>query len=597
MRRDAAGAALRQRLPPAGLGGRQVQDTQKPRGVLHERLALVGDLAIAGEELPAQRHRVAMRGGGQLVDEALDHEGVERAVDRAPPAARHDRFRRGVLDAHVRDGVRQVTGAAELIRFGMGGGGIVERLDRRRHEPVVPGDDATPFVQAPLDPVERGGPVEVVLQVVGARPDRLHRGRDGLRDLDRLGGVVGVDAPPEAASEERDVQRDRFLRKPRGLRDVGQSHARRLDRRPDFDAVLPPVGGGVLRLHRGVRLEGKLVDRLLERRDCVAVVAQQHSGLLRQNVALRPQRLRALGGTRSFVPLDLEEVASLEGVPARVGHDGDTGRDRHDGAHPGRPLRGLRVEAGDLAAEDRAARDRGVEQPGHPDVDAVDRASVHLQGRVGARQAPADEAEILRILQRRVLRHRLGRRLIDQVSVGEAPAGRRMQDRPFLRPAGRAVDAPGLSRRGDQHGAGRRPGLPHRFVLGAHARASAGVLVAELRVGPGLLDAHARPVGVQLLCDDHRERGAHALAHLRLAGPDGHVAPWIDLQEGVRSEPRSPGSLRSGRLDEARPTKTEDQACAGSGDDPEEPSPADVQDDAHRAPPCAARWTALRMRW
>src|SRR5207247_2599800 len=82
-----------------------------------------------------------MRGGGQLVDEALDHEGVERAVDRAPPAARHDRFRRGVLDAHVRDGVRQVTGAAELIRFGMGGGGIVERLDRRRHEPVVPGDD------------------------------------------------------------------------------------------------------------------------------------------------------------------------------------------------------------------------------------------------------------------------------------------------------------------------------------------------------------------------------------------------------------------------------------------------------------------------
>src|SRR2546428_6816861 len=55
------------------------------------------------------------------------------------------------------------------------------------------------------------------------------------RDLDRLGGLVGVDAPPETAAEERDVQRDRLLGKPRGLRDVGQSHARSLDRRPDFE--------------------------------------------------------------------------------------------------------------------------------------------------------------------------------------------------------------------------------------------------------------------------------------------------------------------------------------------------------------------------
>ena len=47
-------------------------------------------------------------------------------------------------------------------------------------------------------------------------------------------------------------------------------------------------------------------------------------------------------------------------------------------------------------------------------------------------------------------------------------------------------------------------------------------------------DAHARPVGLHLVGDDHRQAGAHAGAHLGAVGDDGHQAGRIDGDEDVR---------------------------------------------------------------
>ena len=217
---------------------------------------------------------------------------------------------------------------------------------------------------------------------------------------------------------------------------------------------------------------------------------------------------------RPLVPRDLQRLATLHRGPAAVGEHRHAAADRHDVAHAGDRSRGAGVEAGDLASEDGAARHGRIEHPGELHVDAVDSAAVHLGGSVGPRHRPADETELLRILQRRILRdlHRGGGG--GQLPVTETPPRRRVEHRSFLRAAARRRDAPSSRGGGDQHRARGGARLAHRRELAPHRAAAAGLQPAELPVGPGLLDAHARPVGLQLVGHDHRQGRARALTHL-----------------------------------------------------------------------------------
>ena len=125
-----------------------------------------------------------------------------------------------------------------------------------------PGDREALRVEAPFETMEARGPVEVMLEIVLAGPDRLHRRADFLRDLGRLHRVVCVEPPAEAASQKRHVDGDRPRRQTGRRHHVAQDPSRDLCRRPDLAAILGDVRGGVLRLHGGVRLERQFVDSL-----------------------------------------------------------------------------------------------------------------------------------------------------------------------------------------------------------------------------------------------------------------------------------------------------------------------------------------------
>ena len=113
------------------------------------------------------------------------------------------------------------------------------------------------------------------------------------------------------------------------------------------------------------------------------------------------------------------------------------------------------------------------------------------------------------------------------------------------------------------------------------------------RVHGSRLDADLRPVRLQVLGDEHGQRGEDPLSHLGLAHHDRHQVVRPDTDEGVRREGRSRG-LGHGLAQ--RQVESQDQAAARGRPHFQEVTP---RKGAHRAPPAAApaaRWTALRMR-
>ena len=98
------------------------------------------------------------------------------------------------------------------------------------------------------------------------------------------------------------------------------------------------------------------------------------------------------------------------------------------------------------------------------------------------------------------------------------------------------VDAPALGGGGLEHLACPGAHLPHRLDEVAHAARAVGILVAVgLLVARRLDDAHARPIGIELVGDDHRQRGARgAVTHFGAMRDDGNDAVLVDRHEDVR---------------------------------------------------------------
>ena len=193
----ASGAALAVAGPAGALGGEQ-EHGAVTRRVLEQRQAI-------GE-------RVLARGVRELVDERFAEEGVVRMADRAPVADRHAAPRRDVGDALVGDAVRLVEQALARRLVGR-----VDRAGERRDRPLHParrdrvagaGDAQrrrpAVAVEAGAQHRDRGRAIEVVRQVLLARPDQLHRPAAGLeRDTHRLADEVDVEAAAEAAADDR----------------------------------------------------------------------------------------------------------------------------------------------------------------------------------------------------------------------------------------------------------------------------------------------------------------------------------------------------------------------------------------------------------
>jgi len=96
-------------------------------------------------------------------------------------------------------------------------------------------------------------------------------------------------------------------------------------------------------------------------------------------------------------------------------------------------------------------------------------------------------------------------------------------------------DFPLVGRRLLQQGPRSGTATTHRFVPMAHAARAVGVLIAEAHfIARSLLDLDPRPVGFQLISDDHGQAGTHALAHFRTVAHHRHRAVRRDADVDLR---------------------------------------------------------------
>ena len=197
----------------------------------------------------------------QLVDERLGEKRIVRMPHRAPIADRHAAVGGHVRDELVLDRVGQVVQALD--------GGLVRCIDRpgqrgqRALHPArlqrVAGAAGVEHRDAPVGVEPRAqqrggcGAVEVVGEVLLARPVELHRAARGLlRHTHRLRDEVDFEPATETATEVSDVHGHRVRVDAGHARRRVARQARYLGRRPHLDTPVAHARRAVHRLHRRV---------------------------------------------------------------------------------------------------------------------------------------------------------------------------------------------------------------------------------------------------------------------------------------------------------------------------------------------------------
>ena len=169
---------------------------------------------MLGHELAPECQRVLPGGMGELVDEALQIDGVLVDVDAAPEARRDRRVAHGVLDEQVRhrvaDGVVAVRMEAlegdrvravfaHPLRAHGGQDGLARDAHMQRGQLTV-------FGEAAHQPTLGDRVVMAVGHVLLAGPEELHRrARQLLGDADGLGDEVVEGAAPAEAAAQMDL--------------------------------------------------------------------------------------------------------------------------------------------------------------------------------------------------------------------------------------------------------------------------------------------------------------------------------------------------------------------------------------------------------
>jgi hypothetical protein len=92
---------------------------------------------------------------------------------------------------------------------------------------------------------------------------------------------------------------------------------------------------------------------------------------------------------------------------------------------------------------------------------------------------------------------------------------------------------PARGRRGHEHLPRASRGLPKNFPAAAQAPAAACSQVLEIRPRRCLHNGDARPIGFQLLSQNHGERGTDALAHFRFTDRQRDGPIFIDSDPAI----------------------------------------------------------------
>ena len=553
VRRDPASTAASERAAPSRPFRHRADHVRHAPGVEHgPAVVRVIHAARLAEHRQPERDGIGLRGMSQFVDEALHRERIAR-VQRGPPCtARHRR-----LDVAVGGAIVGDQAGREVVAVELGAHGRARRVavSRRVGEMVLPRHDAAGTVHAAAQAVHARGPVEVMLDVVLARPHDLDRRGDGLGDERGLAGVVRLEPAPEATAAAGHVHRDAVRRNAGHARHDRSRVLGALRRQPELAPVAPHVRDAAQRFHGHVREERQFVRGLDPHRRRgkagvhVAITTQLRAGRRHGG----QHRLAQRAGARHLVrcgPRHRQRPPSLQGGPRGIGDDGDAmhhaerptrGRDAHDVADAGYGTGAGLVDARDRTAERRTLHDR-MEHPRHFDVDAVACLPGDDVVRIHRAHARAQQAKARRNLERDGLR-RCGptRGVGGELAIRQRAPARRVVYGAARRRKARDLDVPARCRFGNEQCARGRANLPETGPASHDGAAAAGELCAsQRRVEIGLSHRHPIPVDVELLGDQHRQRGLHALPDLGIRRRDDHRSVDADLHPRVQ---RSGGDL------------------------------------------------------
>ena len=423
--RDAAELALgRLSLAPADLVGNRVQHRQMLGAVAHQAAA--------------KFQRIDTGRLGDLVHEALDVDRILVVVDAAPEARAQVRVAHRVVDREIRNRIAEPA----LLSARPGGrpqslesdeiDTILHRLrthrgqDRLRGDTHREADQVALVVETGLQLAHRHRAEPALPHVLLAAPQQLDRHTWQLpRQLNRLGHVVLVAAPPEAAAEMHLVDHTLIGLQAGRLSGGGECRVAVLRRHPHFALLRRPPHRGVHRLHSDVVHVGCGIGGIdlfrgpRDRAGRVAGVVANRDVLCRRQATfdeLGDRRTRYLA-VRVVLVDDVDRRERAVGPPPGIGDHRDRARAHLQHMPHARHRLGLRrIEALDLAAVHRRVADRRVEQAGHLDVDAVDLPSGQLVDRVQPGDRFAGDAPVLGVLQR----HRF--------QIGHRQFGRRRRD-------------------------------------------------------------------------------------------------------------------------------------------------------------------------
>jgi hypothetical protein len=157
---------------------------------------------------PAQVDRVSLRRGGDLVDEALDHEAVVGDPHSAPPGrTKHRLLVLHIFDADGGDVVQQLLRSVHGVAIEAVLEGVRQEVgeDGRSNDSMAPGDGPPSRIEPGDDPVDVIRTVDVVLDILLPSPYHLDWTLDLPGDPDGLGHIVMLEPPAEAATEEEVV--------------------------------------------------------------------------------------------------------------------------------------------------------------------------------------------------------------------------------------------------------------------------------------------------------------------------------------------------------------------------------------------------------
>jgi len=564
----------------------------------------------------------------KLVDEALRREGIGQMRHAALRAARQRRGYGVPVAAVIR---HQACGQLVGGHFGspqtiVGHAAPGER--RGAGHALRPRDDVALAIEHRGDPVRRTGAIEVVREIIAARPQQPHRLAGGLRKQHGFGDVIVVEPTAETATHPRYLDFDLRGPEPGQPAHHGVGLLRRLRRHHQRGALLFQPDQAIHRLGHGMRKPRLHVARLetprtfSARGDDVAVVAHADAGRLR----IIQQRSRALlqfaavlAAAGTGFPVELELVAALQRGPGVFGQHGHRRREHglarwqvrfglelHHFHHALHRERRAGVDGGEAAVRPRTTAEHRDQCLGEVVVAGETQLAGDDGTCVDVARGLADEGVAIGRFQRQ---RRGGRRDLRRVGGKRAVACATTVEGDYLadftaQSLGSHAEA---ARRGlDQQPARQCAGLAqigpsrgHRF-----AHAAALVTIAPHRLAVALFHAQAErphadalPVGIELVGDDARDRSGVAGAGFRLAHADQHVAVGIDAHEGAQAliaVAEQAGRQRRFIGESIGDGYAHDQRAGTAGQHLEESASRCVG--AHGLPPPAARLIARRTR-